>query len=87
MTKEQAIKNLEGYLGYEWDDGYLNELYTEAKAENDEKLLQLLDDYVKVLGLEESLEDEDPLRWLSPEYKDFIEWAYNNKDGEAKEWF
>lgn len=87
MTKEQAIKQLEQYLGYKWEDGYLNELYTEAKQDNDETLLKLIDDYVKVLDLDESLDEEDDLRWLSPDYREFIEWAYKNKDGEAKEWF
>ena len=87
MTEQQAIKNLEKYLGYSWDDGYLNELYTEAKQDNDKKLLKLIDNYVKTLNLNESMNDEDQLRWLSPEYKEFLEWAYENKDGEAKEWF
>ena len=74
MTKQEIIKKLESYIDCEWEDGYLNELYTEAKEENNTEVLELLEAYVKTLELDESLEkDDDQLRWVSPGYRWYLE--------------
>ena len=73
VNKEQAIKNLEDYLGCKWNDGFVNDLYMEAKAEKDTKALQLIDDYLSALELEESVEEDDSSRWISPDCEWFIE--------------